>query len=225
MFIENNINENPFIKQMATILCVEKLGSIKELKVKNVTEAELYKKAGLKTGQDFKQQTTWNVKVNKKTYNICIYGKTKGRANTENKYDFPPPIDNTLFFGNCIIVCKDDDTIVSITASEWDKIYEELFGGFEDIGDETSEDESDEDDNIPKTKSGYAKDGFVVDDGEDESEEYTSESEEEKPPKAKRSTKNKLENKMKISVPTNVFDVETDIDFDFIDELQEEEYV
>ena len=162
---------------MTTILCVEKLGSIKEVKVKNVLEDELYKKAGLKTGQDFKQHATWKVTVNKKNYNMCVYGKTKGRANTENKYDFPPPVDNTLFFGNCIIVCKDDDdSIVSVTTSEWNKIYEELFGGFEDIGDESndnSEDE-DEDENIPKTKTGYAKDGFVVDDDEDEdeSEEY-----------------------------------------------------
>jgi hypothetical protein len=215
---------------MTTILCVEKLGSIKEVKVKNVLEDELYKKAGLKNGQDFKQHATWKVKVNKKNYNICVYGKTKGRANTENKYDFPPPIDNTLFFGNCIIVCKDDDdSIVSITASEWNKIYEELFGGFEDIGDESDDDseDNDEDENIPKTKTGYAKDGFVVDDDQDESEDYTSESEmeEEKPKKRKTNTKNKLTNKMNISIPTNVFEMEADIDLDFIDELQEEEYV
>lgn len=229
MFIENNINENCFIKQMTTILCVEKLGSIKEVKVKNVIEEELYKKAGLKTGQDFQQQTTWKVKSNKKMYNICVYGKTKGRANTENKYDFPPPIDNALFFGNCIIVNKDDeDSIVSLTTNEWNKIYEELFGGFEDIGNENSEEESeDEDENIPKTKSGYAKDGFIVDDDDDDddTEEYTSDSEAEKPSKTKSPTRRKLTNKMSISIPTNVFDVETEIDLDFIDELQEEEYV
>lgn len=222
------------MKQMPTILCVEKLGAIKELNVKNVNEDELYKKAGLKTETDFKLHTTWKIKVNRKSYQICVYGKTKGRANSENKYEFPPPIDNTLFFGNCLIVNKDeDDTIISVTLSEWEKIYEELFGGFEDLGDEDSDDseEEDEDEKLPKTKSGYAKDGFVVDDDEDmdesEDEDFT-ESEEEKPKKRKytaRKKTTKKENTIKIDVPTSVFDVGSDIDLDFVDELQEEEYV
>lgn len=222
------------MKQMPTILCVEKLGAIKELNVKNVNEDELYKKASLKTEKDFKLHTTWKMKVNKKNYQICVYGKTTGRANTENKYEFPPPIDNTLFFGNCLIVNKDEDnTIISVTLSEWEKIYEELFGGFEDLGDEDSDDseEEDEDEKLPKTKSGYAKDGFVVDDDEDmdesEDEDFT-ESEEEKPKKRKytaRKKTTKKENTIKIAVPTSVFDVGSDIDLDFVDELQEEEYV
>ena len=226
--------EQRSMKQMPTILCVEKLGAIKELNIKNVNDDELYKKAGLKTGQDFKVHTTWKMKLNKQDYKICVYGKTKGRANTENKYDFPPPIDSTLFFGNCLIVNKDDDdSTISISLKEWEKIYEELFGGFEDLGDEDSDEseEDDEDEALPKTKSGYAKDGFVVDDDEDldESEEEVSdESEEEKPKKRTYTTRKKTtkkENTMKISVPTTVFDVGSDIDLDFVDELQEEEYV
>ena len=51
-----------------------------------------------------------------------------------------------------------------------------------------------------------------------------SEMEEEKP-KKKTIAKKKLTNKMNISIPTNVFDKETDLNLDFIDELQEEEYV
>ena len=145
-----------------------------------------------------------------------------------------PPIDNTLFFGNCLFVNKDeDDSIISVTLCEWEKIYEELFGGFEDLGDEDSDDseEEDEDEKLPKTKSGYAKDGFVVDDDEDmdesEDEDFT-ESEEEKPKKRKytaRKKTTKKENTIKIAVPTSVFDVGSDIDLDFVDELQEEEYV
>ena len=48
---------------------------------------------------------------------------------------------------------------------EWKKIYEFLFGGFEDLG---SEEESEEDYVAPEnlTKHGYEKDGFVVEDGE-----------------------------------------------------------
>ena len=50
----------------------------------------------------------------------------------------------------------------------WEKIYEKLFGGFEDIGKNAAEDDNEEDEleNVPKhkkTKNGYLKDGFVVD--------------------------------------------------------------
>jgi hypothetical protein len=61
----------------------------------------------------------------------------------------------------------------------WDKIYEHLFGGFEDLNDteDESDDENDEYNELEKTKSGYAKDNFVVDDEEDMDDDYECESE------------------------------------------------
>ena len=49
-----------------------------------------------------------------------------------------------------------------------DKLYEKLFGGFEDLSATAEEDENEIDElaNVPKekkTKQGYLKDGFVVD--------------------------------------------------------------
>lgn len=158
-----------------TILVVEKSGELKELTLKSLDENELYKKAGFKTPDGFKCHVQWNIEnLNNQNYSICVYGKTNGRANQENKYEFPPPIDNTLFFGNCLIVNKTSTTVASLSSNQWYSIYEHLYGGFEDIGAEDSEEEEeeDEDDDLPKTKSGYAKDGFVVDDDEaDEDEE------------------------------------------------------
>jgi hypothetical protein len=62
----------------------------------------------------------------------------------------------------------------------WEKIYEKLFGGFEDISATAVEDDNEEDEleNVPKhkkTKNGYLKDGFVVDSSDaDESESASS---------------------------------------------------
>jgi hypothetical protein len=83
-----------------TILVVEKSGSIKELTLKLFDEKELYKKAGFKSADGFKLQTEWGVDHKNKSMNVCVYGKTNGRAGQENKYEFPPPIDTTLFFGS-----------------------------------------------------------------------------------------------------------------------------
>ena len=125
-----------------TILIVEKTGSIKSQNIKTFQSSELYKKAALKNGDGFILQTTWNVEIKNKKFNIEVYGKTTGRAGNENKYDFPPPIDNKLFFGSCILVNKtDNDQIANLTTSDWQNIYEHLFGGFEDLGDEDTEDD------------------------------------------------------------------------------------
>ena len=103
-----------------------------------------------------------------------VYGKKKGRANNENKYDFPPPIDTELYFGSIRIVKREDGEIADLTVSEWTSVYESLFGGFEDI--EDSEEERSVDSEVYSsdeyTKEGYHKDSFIIDDDELEEEEY-----------------------------------------------------
>jgi hypothetical protein len=178
------------------ILIVEKTGELKEQKIKwNGTE-NLYKKAGFKTDKDFKVLTKWNLIANHKKFNIEVYGKMSGRAGQENKYDFPPPIDKDLLFGNALIINKSEGSVVSLSINDWNAIYEKLFGGFEDIGADDSSESEEEDPGLTRTKSGYYKDGFVV--GSDESDESESDGSWEEPPKkTKKSTKAKPESKAK----------------------------
>ena len=108
-----------------------------------------------------------------KIYNIELYAKNDGKANTENKYDFPPPIDNTLFFGNMCILAKLDNEYEKLTKNEWNKVYEKLFGGFHDLhSDETRSIDSEIYDYDEYTNEGYYKDGFIIDDEELEEEDY-----------------------------------------------------
>jgi hypothetical protein len=96
-----------------------------------------------------------------------------------------------LFYGSCAIIAyikKDDGSkvYIDLTIPLWNKIYEKLFGGFEDLSATADEDENEEDElaKVPKdkkTKHGYLKDGFVVDtsDTEESNEESVEESDEE----------------------------------------------
>lgn len=175
--------------QPLSIIIVEKEGVLKPLTIKDFKLEELFKKCGFKKGDDFINQVEWNAKYEGEKYYIEVYGKTEGRANSENKYDFPPPIDNKLFFGNCAVLAHTKKTdgsklYTDLSLPLWNKIYEKLFGGFEDLVATAAEDEEEEDElaNVPKekkTKHGYLKDGFVVDSSSDAEEQESSSYDEE----------------------------------------------
>lgn len=169
-----------------TIVIVEKGCVLKPYSIKDFNEDELYKKCGFKSKNGFELQKvspssayTWKVNMNGIIYFVCLYGKTSGRENNENKYDFPPPVDKTLFFGNCVLLAKqwkEELEYVNLSVDLWTKMYEKLFGGFENLCDTANADEDEEDelDNIPsnlKTKEGYLKDGFVVSSSDEELED------------------------------------------------------
>ena len=220
---------------MTKIIIIEKVGTLKVLNVKDFSEDTLYKKAGLKSNEGFCLQYTWGPDDGI-DHSIRLYAKKTGRAGQENKYDFPPPVDNTLFFGPCVLVGCDVDTgeVVDLEEDDWEEIYEYLFGGFEEIG-ESDDDEEDVDTEdeleaiqkktgvvVKQTKQGYAKDGFIVDD-DDEEEEDTEESDEDTPPPKRRMTRNDSarNEKSKIEVqPEDDMQVE-----DCESELSEESYV
>ena len=175
---------------MPIILLVEKVGTLKTLKTKELKEEELYKKCGFKNATNFGKQHTWSVTHNGNKYKISFYAKTDSRvADRENKYKFPPPIDKCLYFGTCVLVAtifKQDKfgiyEYVDLTVELWTSIYDKLYKNFEPLSIAQNEDEKEVDklDLIPKnkkTKEGYLKDGFVVDslsDEEDLDEKYES---------------------------------------------------
>lgn len=154
---------------MTNVIVIEKSGVVKEINIKlnnkdNITDRYCPKSKSGKSGYD--KKATWSVKLDSESYIVELWATDKGRAGSENKYDFPPPVDNELYFGNCLLIRVDNDggDVVNLTKDDWDKIYEKLFGGFEDIGsEESSEDELESVPEEMKTKSGYLKDGFVVD--------------------------------------------------------------
>ena len=153
---------------MGKILIIDKLGKINEIEINKLGKEDLYKKCNYRKSKDFEMLYKWTLKE----YIIEIYGKRDGKPGFENKYEFPPPIDNELYFGNLALINVDKNgVILDISENEWLKLYEKMYGGFENLADTAKEDELEEDElkNVPmsmKTSDGYLKDGFVVDDNE-----------------------------------------------------------
>jgi hypothetical protein len=164
---------------MVKAVIIDKNSNKKESAL-NYDYAEFYKKCNYRNNNNFDVRHTWEFKEQGETYYISVFAKDKGRANSENKYDLPPPIDSTLYYGTILIVKTftngsfEKDNLDNLTLEQWEKCYEKLFGGFESLGEDDSEeiDELDEISDSEKTKEGYHKDGFVVDDDDEEDEDY-----------------------------------------------------
>jgi len=213
---------------MPSLILIEKTGKLKSIKMDGLDIPDLCKKCGFKSIEGFSHAHTWAVSFNEIEYKLCLYGKTEGRANSENKYEFPPPMDNTLFFGSCVVINMENDVASDMSVKEFEDIMEHLYGGFEDVDSEEDTESDDDTTDLPKTKDGYVKDDFIVDsdeeeDGDDDDEEDDIESEEEEivkpkkkvsvPPKPKTTTKpTKKEKAEPVIVECSV-------------ELEEEEYL
>ena len=216
---------------MPTIVLVETNGNLKEVKLKTVSDDELTKKYGLKIAD---AKHSWAVTIGKNVYDVTLYAKTTGRAGQENKYEFPPPVDSDLYFGKCVLVNSGGN----ITVAEWGLIYENLYGGFDDLGADDSEEDDEDMDDVPLTKAGYMKDDFVVDDdeldddveSEEEEEEIQSEVESSDEDTSKKSkSKSKSKTKKKISLkPKATRNKAAAAEASYLDctsELVEEDYI
>ena len=152
---------------MPIVIIIDKNGTLSEKNIQNdIDPDELYKVVKLKNGDDFENEASWEVDIDDKTYNISLFAKTTGKAGQENKYELPPPVDDILYFGKSLLINEDG---TDLTINIWNKIYEALFGGFEDIGDEDSEESEEDLTGIKLTKEGYMKDSFIADDDDIES--------------------------------------------------------
>jgi hypothetical protein len=156
---------------------------------------ELYKRCGFKKPDDFSNVCSWTVPEldadmngNGKNIYIRVFGKTTGRAGAENKTELPPPADKTLFFGNIAVVAFSGNNInkakpIPLAPERLRQLFELLIGGTDDLGGEGADAADAAEDaeaerlmleqekaasggKVKRTKAGYVKDDFVVEDDE-----------------------------------------------------------
>ena len=116
---------------MPKVIVIEKNSNKKEinLNIENMDLKHFSQACGFRKFDDFGNHIIWEVEFEDNIYDIYLFGKTTGRANTENKYDFPPPVDNMLFFGNCLLASciHGTEIIYDLTIDQWNNIYESLL--------------------------------------------------------------------------------------------------
>jgi hypothetical protein len=225
---------------MPYIIIIEKSGNVKEMNIKEYKESDLFKKANFKSPEGFLCHTKWQTTINKKKFQVAVYGKINGKAGQENKYEFPPPIDSVLFFGGCVLTkITENGSIGGLRISEWNIIYDQLMDGFEDLEtEEETEEENDIISGMKVSKDGYVCDDFVVDDDEidydnvsieDQEEDESEEEEEEENLIVKKKMKRKLTKSKPIKTKIKTIETKPELDInnyvDYQSELSEEEYL
>ena len=226
-------------KSLRTVLLIDKSGTVKEIQVKQEDiPNNLYKKAGLKTPEDFTEQFVWELNLGEngasrttfeteeeittpssttENYSISIYGKKVGK-HSKNAYGFPPPLEETNLYGNCILV----NNRGSITLKEWNNLFEMIYEKYE------AEEEDDEAKDSSSEDDGEAPDDVEDDVEEDDVEEDDVEEDDEANAMAEKNAGRKRKNNKK-AIKTACSDFElTYTEEQFLDcemELEPEEYL
>ena len=130
----------------------------------------LTKKLDMKKMGEMKlsRQTEWK----KNGIVMVLFGSTlmpKKLPANENKFEFPPPVDSTLFFGNCIVAAYRNGVSINFTTEMWEVSYEELMEGFENLDDTKMEDDEEEEEEDDEEEE--EEDDEEEDDVDDEEED------------------------------------------------------
>ena len=94
-------------------------------------------KLELSTIQSYLKKKTEPVQLGKYTHEgitLFLYGYKEGKAGTENKYEFAPPYESLLPFGDVLLIAsltKNVEYPMQYTEMQWTTFYEQAMGGFE----------------------------------------------------------------------------------------------
>ena len=142
-----------YYKTMSSVLILTQKAEVKSAKLSNatVTVKDIQKYFKKKSEPEVLGTYTY------KTVFLFLIGYTNGKADTENKHELPPPHDNTLAFGDIMLIASKDENSfsnpVAFKPEDYETFYSKAFGGFDDL--DSDEDDEDDDD-----------DEFIEDDAE-----------------------------------------------------------
>jgi len=125
-------------------------GEVKRIKIRDATDTSPFTQESLQTIIKKKTPLTNLGTYEYSQYSITLFGYTTGKAGTENKHELPPPLDESLYFSDILLIASKKkmtwETPISFTPEQYEKFYQTAFGGFEDLDDEDDEDDEEEED-------------------------------------------------------------------------------
>ncbi len=75
---------------------------------------------------------------------VIVYGWTNGKEKQINRHELPEPIDTELFYGDLLVLLREDDELVDFPLEDYEEFYDYIFGGFDSCDEEDSNLDEDE---------------------------------------------------------------------------------
>lgn len=130
-------------------IIIDKTGTIQEVFMKKFIEEDILKKCGFRKADGFSCVYIWkNILFDSIKYNIQLWGKERGKNNTQNKYIFPSPIiNNHVIYGKCALLYSsnnDDNNYIDLTKDIWINLHNILCDSINNDIDDEDDDEVDE---------------------------------------------------------------------------------
>ena len=161
---------------MTSIVIVEKSGAIKDFKFKKFNFNDLYKKCSYRKSAGFQVQASCIVNSQ---ITIEVWGR-KDKEINKNKYIFPSPLSNTIYYGNCALIAMKNNNITDLDCELWKQYCIKLKtnnntinsnDGDENDGDENDGDEDEDEEDIEDVEEDVEDEDIEDEDIEDEDDD------------------------------------------------------
>jgi transcription elongation factor S-II len=118
-----------------------------------------------------------------KQLTLFLFGYTTGRTGNENKHELPPPFDETVVFGDILILASKNKMSfsqpVTFKAEDYENFYKRQFGDFGDDDSEEEEDSSESEEELVPEEEVPVDEDFPEEEEEEQVPEIAEEAEEE----------------------------------------------
>lgn len=154
------------------LICLSQSGKIEEVSVDKNICVSTFKKSDLPIQHNKKLGSNELSRECDYDYNdrfVTIYAFTEGKSGNENKHELPPPLDNSIYYGNIYALYHENEKLCDMSIEDYKAFYEAAFGGFEDLDEDDEEESEDEESDL---------DGFIANDDDIESSDYEDSEEE-----------------------------------------------
>ena len=166
------------------VVNINGISKVSEVQIKNKYIVSLFN-SNIRKSKNFKEHFKRYCDWELDEYVISIFGSKEGNAGSENKFDWPPPEDTDIYFGEILIIKSKDNMIQNLNKNIFREFIDISFGGFEDLGSKDTEEEYDPE--LDRYESDFVVDDDQVsydedynpEDDEEEEEEYHSSTNEE----------------------------------------------
>lgn len=91
-------------------IIVSRIGKLNSAEIQSFDEFN--KKYKIKMVNGYQLFHTWTCNLSNIQYEINLYTKLSGKL--INKYKFPPPLDNQLFYNECFLTCSMNNELIDL---------------------------------------------------------------------------------------------------------------